>query len=153
MHVHECRQDIFQGKAARIFLTDICLRRLRILLRTAREFLLSLIKKCIFYIFGIFSSFFIFIVIKMLRGVSRLAPLPPCRHACACSKSVTIPIYPVHYGKENASPSAIHADRYVIILELLDSVFNILPVSLRRWEVDISYLHGTFLPLCCLHKL
>jgi hypothetical protein len=49
-------------------------------------------------------------------------------------------IYSIWYGNECASSLGSDVDFYVIIRELLDSVFNIFPVFMQQWGNQM-YLH------------
>jgi hypothetical protein len=46
-------------------------------------------------------------------------------------------VHSVCYVSEVASSSDGDVDRYVIIRKLVDAVFNMLPVFIRQWEVQI----------------
>jgi hypothetical protein len=48
----------------------------------------------------------------------------------------------IHNGNKFASSLINDVKRYVIIRQLLHSIFNILPVLTRWWEI---YLHKNFL--------
>jgi hypothetical protein len=55
------------------------------------------------------------------------------------------PSYSNNYGNMYGSWEAGDVDHYVIIRKLLDYIFNVLPVFIRRWEVQ-TYLQKNFLP-------
>jgi hypothetical protein len=54
-------------------------------------------------------------------------------------------LYSIYYENEGGSWPVSGVDRYVIIRKLLDSIFNIIPVLIRRWDIQ-TYLHRFFLP-------
>jgi hypothetical protein len=58
----------------------------------------------------------------------------------------------IYYGKDDASSSVSDVGRHVITRRLLDSIFNILLVFVSRCEMQ-TFLHRTFLPPGCLHKV
>jgi hypothetical protein len=68
-------------------------------------------------------------------------------------KEVDVAYYTILcYGYEGVTSSNNGVHRYVIIRNSLDSIFNILPVLIRRWEIQ-TCLQMTFLPYYCLHKV
>jgi hypothetical protein len=54
-------------------------------------------------------------------------------------------IYSNHNGNEGESSSVSDVYRYVIIWNLLNYISNILPVFIRRWEIQ-TFLYRMFLP-------
>jgi hypothetical protein len=58
----------------------------------------------------------------------------------------------IYYGNEGASLLLSDTDCYIIITKLPDPNFNIHPVFIHWWELQI-YFYRTFLPSGCLHKL
>jgi hypothetical protein len=61
-------------------------------------------------------------------------------------------LYSICRGNEAASLSLIDSDLYVFITKLLDHVFNMLSVFVRRWGIQ-TYVHRIFIPQRYLHKL
>jgi hypothetical protein len=71
-----------------------------------------------------------------------------------CMKqSMSIAIFvPDNHGNKGASSSVSDVYLYVIIIKLLDSIFDILHVFIP-WSDIQSCLNRTFLLKCCLHKV
>jgi hypothetical protein len=60
--------------------------------------------------------------------------------------------YTVCYGKENSSSSISEIDHYLVVINLRETILNIFPISISRWEIQ-TQSQRTFLLLGCLHKL
>jgi hypothetical protein len=61
-------------------------------------------------------------------------------------------IYSIYYRNEDASSSISDVDLYVKIRKSVNSIYNIFPVFIRRWEIP-AYLHTTFLSEVYVHKM
>jgi hypothetical protein len=67
------------------------------------------------------------------------------------SMSIAI-LVPDNHGNEGASSSVSDVYLYVVIIKLLDYIFDTLPLFIH-WKDIQSYLNRTFLLKCCLHKV
>jgi hypothetical protein len=52
-------------------------------------------------------------------------------------------VNPIYYGDDVASSLVSDVGRYVIIIKLLDTILNVLPLLKRRREIQ-TYLHRDF---------
>jgi hypothetical protein len=84
------------------------------------------------------------------RQLEAAEDLPPLSLSCAmaiptdCIRYFSTLVL-IAYGHECVSSSVNDVDRYVIIWKLLDSISRMLPVFIRRWEMQ-TYIHRSSLP-------